>query len=281
LSHWEKYGSPTTVPRIDIPDFDLSLTLRSGQFFRYRPANGGFEIATHGRLLCARQAGERLSVEGADGNFVRSFFGLDTDLEAVRAALERDPVLRPLLSRLRGLRLLRQEPWECAVAFICSSCSNIPRITRNLEDLARRFGPPVALDGRAWHALPRPGAFPDARRLRPVRLGYRARYLSATAAAVGPAGPEPLRRLPLAEARRALRELPGVGEKVAECILLFSLGFGEAFPVDVWIRRAMRRFYLHGRRRPDRYLMDFAAGRFGPHAGYAQQLLYVASRTGA
>lgn len=263
---------------VNAPDFDLDLTLRSGQFFRFRPADGGFEIATHGRLLFARQSGDRLLVDGVDEAFARWFFGLNDDIAASHAFFRKDPVLRPHLARVQGLRLLRQDPWECAVAFICSSCSNIPRITRNVEDLARRFGAPIALDDRRWHALPTPGMINDARRLRPVRLGYRARYLSAASRRVSPAWLESLRRLPLVDARTALRTIPGVGEKVAECVLLFSLGFGEAFPVDVWIRRAMRRLYFRGRRVPDRSMMGFALKRFGPHAGLAQQILYVLAK---
>lgn len=258
------------------PDFDLALTLRSGQFFRYRPvAGGGFEICTQGRVLRVRQAGPRVVFYGSEAPFVKRFLGLEDDGAAVRDRLRGDLVLLTALARLSGLRILRQDPWECTLAFICSACSNIPRISRNVEDLARRFGRP--LGGGGWHALPRPGGIPSLRSLRPVRLGWRARYIHAASRSVSADWLESLGRRPLEEARAALRTIPGVGEKVAECILLFGLGFGGAFPVDVWVRRAVA--WAYGRRRgSDRAIRAWAADRFGDCAGYAQQLLYVLAR---
>ena len=129
----------------------------------------------------------------------------------------------------------------------------------------------------AW-SLPRPGEIQDGARLRRVRLGWRARYVLEAGRAVSGAWLESLGRLPFDEARRAIREIPGVGDKVGDCILLFALGFGEAFPVDVWIRRAMRRAYPRLRRAGDRAIADLAAARFGPRAGLAQQYLYVLAR---
>lgn len=263
---------------IPIQEFDLGLTLRSGQFFRFHQAQGAFIITTHGRLFQAVQEKSRLLVDGVDEAFAREFFGLDDDLTAVRRSLGRDPVLRAALRRVPGLRLLRQEPWECTLAFICSAWSNIPRITQNLEALACLFGRPLVHDGVTGHALPRPGELADARRLRRVRLGYRARYVLAASGTVRSAWLHSLRRLPIEDARRAVRSIPGVGVKIAECILLFSLGFGEAFPVDVWIRRVMRGRYFGGRAVADPAIQAFAAERFGPYAGYAQQVLYVVGR---
>ena len=255
---------------ISCPEFSLRTTLESGQFFRWRERDGAFEILLRDRVITARQDGDELRFEGADAPTVRRFFALDHDLSAIRAELARDPVLRGPLERFRGLRILRQDPWECVAAFITSAASNIPRISRNVRDMAARFGTPPA--------FPRPHEMGTEPQLRALRLGFRARYL-AEAARLARDGR--LDRLdgPLDSVRDALMELPGIGGKVADCVALFAYGRLEAFPVDTWVRKTMRKLYFGGRKVTDRRIRSFAARRFGPLAGYAQQYLFVAARS--
>jgi N-glycosylase/DNA lyase len=257
------------VPVINAPSFDLRLTLDSGQFFRWSELEDAFEIHFRDRAIRARQIGGTLHVEGADEAMVRRFFALDQDLPAIHAELSRDPVLREPLVACRGLRILRQDPWECVASFITSAASNIPRITRNVRDMAERFGTPPA--------FPRPGQMGDEADLRALKLGFRARYL-AEAARLARDGR--LDRLggPLDGIRAALMEFPGVGLKVADCVALFAYGKLDAFPVDTWIRRTMRTRFFRNRRVNDRRIAEFAARRWGPLAGYAQQFLFVAAR---
>ena len=178
------------------------------------------------------------------------------------------------------MRVLRQEPWECLVSFICSANNNIPRITRNVGDIASAFGSPI-LDGTSC-----PNAFPTADRLaeagepalRELGLGFRARYVAAAAERVARSQIDlfGLREASYQEALDALMELPGVGDKIANCVLLFSLDKLEAFPVDVWIDRALREWYFtDSKAQVTRgYMRAWAQERFGRYAGYANQYLF-------
>ena len=258
------------MPHIAAPWFSLRTTLESGQFFRWKELDGAFDIFLRDRVMTVRQEGDALRYEGADPEAVRRFFALDHDLPAIHAALARDPILRGPLERFRGLRILRQDPWECVAAFITSAASNIPRISRNVRDMADRFGSPPA--------FPRPHQMGTEPQLRALRLGFRARYL-AEAARLARDGR--LDRLDgtLDAIRGALLEFPGIGGKVADCVALFAYGRLEAFPVDTWVRKTMRKLYFGGRKVTDRRIRNFAARRFGPLAGYAQQYLFVAARS--
>jgi N-glycosylase/DNA lyase len=262
------------------PGFDLALTLASGQFFRWsREADGSFAVVRGPVLFRARQEGDILRAEGADEALLREFFGLDLDLGPVCRALKKDVVLRPALAACRGLRILRQDPWECVAAFITSIASNIPRITRNVADIAAAAGKPLALGTSTAHAFPPPGDMPDEAALRAMKLGFRAAYLARAARLAASGLLEDVAHLPYDDAKRALMVLPGVAEKVADCVLLFAYGRLNAFPVDTWIRKTTRKLYFRNRRVTDRNLRAFAAERWGEHAGYAQQLLYHWSRS--
>lgn len=250
------------MPRLRAPEFNLPLTLESGQFFHWTREAGGFLVRHAGRRFRVRQDGGRLETDG-DPAAVRRFFALDHDLPAVRARLRRDPLLRPAVDHAPGLRILRQDPWECTVAFLLSTASNIPRITRHVFDLGRRWG--------------RHRTGTEAQ-LRALGVGFRAPSLVRAAALARRGWLDGVARLPTPEARERLMEAPGIAEKVADCILLFAFGRLEAFPVDTWIRRVMRERFFRGRRVPDRAIREFASERWGDLAGYAQQLLYVWSR---
>jgi len=257
------------MPSLPCPWFSLRHTLESGQFFRWRRRGEGYEVSLRDRVVAVRQEGDALRFEGADAETLRRFFALDHDLPAIHEALARDPILRGPLERFRGLRILRQDPWECVAAFITSAASNIPRISRNVRDMATLFGTPPA--------FPRPEQMGTEAQLRALRLGFRARHLAGAARL---ARDGRLDRLdgPLESLREELMELPGIGAKVADCVALFAYGRLEAFPVDTWVRKTMRRLYFRNRRVTDRRIRESAARRFGPLAGYAQQYLFVAAR---
>lgn len=209
------------------------------------------------------------------------------DLEAVLRSFPDDEPMRASVAGCRGLRLLRQEPWECLVSFICSSTKQIVQIRQIVRLLCAKFGEPIA--GPAGHA---PGhAFPAVTRiavaseaeLRACKMGFRAPYVLAAArrVAAGALDLERLRTCGVDEARAALGDLPGVGEKIANCVLLFAYGCQQAFPVDVWVQRALRELYFPRRRPTEQRLRRFAATHFGENAGYAQQYLFHYTRVAA
>jgi N-glycosylase/DNA lyase len=216
---------------------------------------------------------------------LRDFLQTGVDLESILATFPDDEPMRTSVGVCRGLRLLRQDPWECLASFILSSTKQIVQIRQVVSLLCERFG--SRLEGFKGSAG---FTFPDAAtlsavaeaELRRCKMGFRAPYLRAAAqqVATGTLDLESLRQLPLEAARDRLMELPGVGRKIADCVLLFAYGFPTAFPVDVWVLRGLKTLYFPGKRRiTPRRLREFSETHFGPNAGYAQQYLFHYMRT--
>ena len=272
--------------RVEGP-FDLANTLESGQTFRWRREGEGFTGVVFGNVvnLVSVAGGLRL-ISAPDEErrvepLVRDYLGLDVDLEHVYDAITIDGRLKDAIERYRGMRVLRQNPWECLVSFICSSASNIPRITRNVESICTSFGRPIAVDlGTPRHAFPTPHELAAAGKesLFELGLGYRAGYIASTSRAIadGRLDLMALREDPYDAALADLIELDGVGDKVANCVLLFSLDKPQAFPVDVWIRRAVREWYHVGSNGSlsAKNARLWGMRYFGQYAGYANQYLF-------
>ena len=306
---------------LPVRDYDLAATLDSGQAFRWHPCNDSWVgvIGQRWVRLTQMRDGIRAETAGpvADWRWLRDYLQTETDLAAVLKTFPDDAPMRDAVAACRGLRVLRQDPWECLASFILSSTKQIVQIRQIVALLCERFGEPVSLsspkggEGRGEEAdyfetqipSPRPSprlggareenglcfAFPTPQRLaaateaelRSCKMGFRAPHLLAAARQIanGRFDLERLRHLPLAEAREELMKLRGVGGKIADCVLLFAHGFDGAFPVDVWVERALRELYFPRRRVGDKRLRQFAATHFGPHAGYAQQYLFHYMRT--
>ena len=269
-----------------IPDEALNLeaTLDSGQVFGFTRKSANLtEGVIGGRRIALVRAAGGVDVRSADENSeipvqqVRDFFDLDRDLGPVYEAMQKDPRLAPSLERYRGLRVIRQEPWEALAAFIISANNHQKRIQQIWRNLSARFG------ARADHF---PAFGPVARssetELRALGLGYRAPYLLASARLVeaDPGRFYAIRGLDYEEAKEAVRHYPGVGEKVADCVLLFGFQKTQAFPVDVWIWRAMRKRYFAGRRVTERRVGEYARRKWREWAGYVQQYVFHAARNG-
>lgn len=266
------------IRRIKVTNFNLQHTLECGQFFRVRHIDGWFYINSRNRFFKIRQKGSVLEYKGADTDYIRNFFSLDEPLDEILHSITRDRHIKRAVGLYRGLRIIRQDPWECLVSYICSSASNIPRIRTCLERLAYRFGRTITLDGTKSSTFPPPGTKFVPKALKEIGLGFRTRYLIVASKRINDLYLDALRELPYDDAKQLLMENPGVGEKVADCVLLFSLGFREAFPVDRWIKRVMQELYFHGRPTSNKKIQEFACSYFGQYAGYAQEYLYIYSR---
>lgn len=261
---------------------NLRATLGCGQVFHWseRP-DGAWEGLISGELVVVREAGGTLEVLCGDPERAAQHFALDHDLEKIYAGFPSDATMRAALDFCRGLRIMRQPAWECLATFITSPMKQVIHIRQMSFALRARFGRPVR--GTALRAYPAPERLAAATvdEVRACGLGYRAKHLRATAASVA-SGQSDLRAwASLADdrLREALCTLPGVGRKVANCVMLFGYGRLSAFPVDTWIARIMRRSYWRGRARPTPLLLEKRlAARFGPHAGYAQQYLFHHAR---
>ena len=280
---------PSNSQTFPVRDYDLAATLCSGQAFRWRP-DGESWVGVCGRHWLRLRADEfSISAEAAepvaDWTWLREYLQTEQDLSEVLLTFPEDEPMRAAVSACRGLRLLRQEPWECLASFILSSTKQIVQIQQIIELLCERFGEP--LPAIVPHA-PAYG-FPSASRLarateadlRACKMGFRAPYLLETARRVadGELELERLRHFPVETAREQLMRLPGVGRKIADCVLLFAYGFQSAFPVDVWVLKALRQLYFRRRRATMPRLQRFASHHFGPNAGYAQQYLFHYMRT--
>jgi len=270
--------------------FNLAATLESGQAFRWRCLDGEWYWGTVGKQAVALcQRGDELMFRCLPGSeehlseALYHYFRLEDDLKAIYREIATDEGMARAIDRHWGLRLLRQDPWECLVSFVCSAVSNIPRISRTLEAVARRYGEAVALGGHTLYTFPTPERLACAGEgaLRALGLGFRAKYVAEIAGVVAEGGMElaSLRRESYLEAKAVLTALPGIGEKVADCILAFSLDKLEGFPVDRWVRRGLEEWYFPGER-PMSYaeLRSWAQERWGRYAGYAQQYLFHDSR---
>jgi N-glycosylase/DNA lyase len=269
---------------IVVRDYDLAATLTSGQAFRWRASDDGWEGIVSQRWVRLRSTPDGViahtAAPVADWSWLTEYLQTHVDLAAVLRTFPDDEPMRAAGHACHGLRLLRQDPWECLASFILSSTKQIVQIQQIVSLLCERFGESLAVP--TGHAPV--FSFPTAARLaacaerdlRDCKMGFRAPNLLRTAILVaeGRMDLAALRHCSVEEARSALVELPGVGNKIANCVLLFAYGFQQAFPVDVWVMKALRQLYFPKRRVSPRRLERFIATHFGPNAGYAQQYLF-------
>ena len=269
--------------------YNLSLTLASGQAFRWTQKDNAWIGVIHNRWVCLRADAlaihAQVAAPVADWVWLTDYLQLSQDIHEIMRTFPQDEPMQAAVIACRGLRLIRQDPWECLASFILSSTKQIVQIQQIIKLLTNRFG----------EALPvLPGhepayCFPSASRLaratehdlRACKMGFRAPNLLKTARAVtnGEIDLEKLRHIGVEAARAQLMELPGVGRKIADCVLLFAYGYQSAFPVDVWVMKALRQLYFPRRRVKVERLHRFAAEHFGPWSGYAQQYLFHYART--
>ena len=263
---------------LDAAAFDLRRTIESGQIFHAMPAGEGWQVLVDRIPVYLAQRGERLLVERGKEEIARRYFSLDHPLEKIYAAFPQDAFSQAALAACRGLRIMRQPWWECLGTFITSPMKQVAHIRQISLQLRALFGEPVADSLVA--AYPSPDRLADAgeEKLRACGMGFRAKGLHGTARKIagGDFDLAALAQQPTARAREALCQLPGVGRKVANCVLLFAYERLDAVPVDVWISRillAMRR-----RKGSPLALERYSNRRFGLYAGYVQQYLFHHAR---
>jgi N-glycosylase/DNA lyase len=266
-------------------DFDLEKTLNCGQVFHWEKSGDGFVGAIGKSAVYVEQSGNALCFAGVETKIIANYLSLDHRLADICRSFPSDPAMIGARDFCRGLRIIRQPRWECLATFICSSMKQVAHIRQISLALRRRFGDEKTINGTPVYS------FPDAQRLarstekqlRQCALGYRAKNLLATARLVanGEADLEAWTKLSNDELRMRLCELPGVGVKVANCVMLFAYERLRAFPIDVWIERVLKQQYFPRRRKISaQELRAFCDQYFGEHGGYAQQYLFHHARTG-
>ncbi len=295
----------TNVIAIPAPDFDLENTLNSGQVFHWERIGNGFVGTISDLPIYVEQRGDVLKVRVGKGELdclkqsscgaareerrmvgrtVAHYFALDHPLAEICASFPNDPIMIAARNFCRGLRIIRQPKWECLATFICSSMKQVAHIRQISLALRNRFGHQRKIGSRVVHTFPSPQRIARASesQLHECKLGYRAKNLRATAQRVsfGECDLELCAALPDSDLRKNLCELPGVGVKIANCVMLFAYERLRAFPIDVWIERVLRQHYFPRRKKiTAQQLREFSEAYFGEHGGYAQQYLFHHART--
>lgn len=259
-------------------DFDPIKIFECGQCFRWNADENGVYIGVfRGRAASVYTESGNIIISASEGTKISDlidYFDLERDYAEIRKSVGIDEYMLKATEFGKGIRILRQEPWEALCSFIISQCNNIPRIKKIIETMCRFFGEPFEFEGKTLYT------FPSAERisalepcdLEPLRCGYRAEYIVGAARALteGSLDISSLEGQNYQEALKSLKGLNGVGDKVANCIILFGLQKLNAFPIDVWMKKALAEHYDKG----------FSPDVFGEYAGIAQQYMFYYARSG-
>jgi len=262
---------------LEVP-FHLNLSVSCGQSFRWRNIEGFWYAPVGSSVWKVRQEGNRLLYSGASEDEIIHYFALDLPLDTILDDIDSDPLIHSAISSCRGLRIHRQPPFECLISYICATCANIPGIQMRIENLSSTFGKTMRKDGMTFHTFPNAEELAAADNLRSCKVGYRDTYIHAAAEFTlsNPSWIEDIRNLPYSDAKKLLTTIPGVGSKVADCVLLFAFEKYESVPIDVWMERIFRTQYFHSEKKLSyERAAEFAREHFGSFAGYAQEYLFA------
>lgn len=260
--------------------FDPDQTFCCGQCFRFQKQPDGYYTGVAGNRCISvtmTQDGMFLTPCTKEDfeDFWMNYFDLEKDYEDARKCIACAPLVKTAMEYGKGIRILNQEPFETLITFIASARNNVHRIRQIVESLCARYGEQTAC-GR--YAFPKPEALAKAteEELRALGAGYRAPFIQEASRMAVDEDWEKLKRTPYPAAKARLMQYPGVGEKVANCILLFSLGFSHAFPVDVWIRRVLEDHLQRPLKPGEGEKLGWEW--FKEHGGLAQQYLFYEAR---
>ena len=263
---------------------NIEDTINSGQVFLWKKYNSKWYGVNGKKTLILE---DKLDVKSRE---IHNFFRFDDDFQKIKKQLSKDNVMKKAISNFPGMRILRQDPFQCYISFIVSSNSNIPNIQTRLQKLSQRFGERKMIDGMEFFLFPKPEKLANASitDIAKCGLGYRTKYVKKAAIAVdnGMINFSSLKKLDYQEARDSLCQVFGIGKKVADCILLFSLDKLEAVPLDRWVLRILQKYYskefqittktITEKTYDD--LHDKIVDHFGKYSGYGQQFLFKNER---
>ncbi len=271
--------------RVDgLEHFNVAQIFDCGQAFRFLPVpapDGSFAVGgvAYGKYVEFSQSGDMLTIRNSTREeyekIWKHYLSLDVDYNEIQRDLKArfdSEVFEKAVEVGDGIRLLRQEPWECVCSFIISQNNNIPRIRKIIESLSEKYGDEIEFDGKKYYAFPTPETLVEAGidEIFALRTGFRAKYIYDAARMVAE-GELDLARLFELDTDGALSELcrvKGIGPKVASCALLFAFEKYEAFPVDVWVKKILEKYFPDG--------LDIKS--LGDYAGIAQQYLFFYER---
>ncbi len=258
-------------------EMDLVKTFECGQCFRWNSsADDEYIGVAHGRAVKIIKSENNIYIDAPkeDLPLWREYFDLEADYIRLSEGFGVSEYMKTCMDFGMGIRILRQDMWEALCSFIISQCNNIPRIKKIVNTLCENFGEEILYQGEKFYSFPTAEkiATLEVSDLAPLRAGYRAEYIieGAKAVSTGTVSYKMLSEQSHAEALKSIRAVKGVGEKVANCFILFGLHKMEAFPVDVWMKRALK----------EHFPTNFDPKTFGEYAGLAQQYIFYYARSG-
>ena len=284
----------------NVKDFNIKQILECGQCFRWeRISDTNYIIVAYRRVIEVIQEGSTVTILNTNMNdfneIWKNYFDLDVNYEEVKEELSKDELLKKSVEFGYGIRILNQDPFEILISFIISARNSIPSIMKTIKKISERWGDRIEYKDNIYYAFPTPEQLKEVslEEIKETGASFRSKYIVDTISKVNAAldaknngelteeleqfDLEYIKSLPVDECHKALQNFMGVGAKVADCIMLFSMSKHSAFPVDVWIKRAMIHFYLA----PDVSLNKirvFGREKFGELAGLAQQYLFYYAR---
>lgn len=284
----------------NVKDFNIKQILECGQCFRWeRISDTNYIIVAYRRVIEVIQEGSTVTILNTNMNdfneIWKNYFDLDVNYEEVKEELSKDELLKKSVEFGYGIRILNQDPFEMLISFIISARNSIPSIMKTIKKISERWGDRIEYKDNIYYAFPMPEQLKEVslEEIKETGASFRSKYIVDTISKVNAAldaknngelteeleqfDLEYIKSLPVDECHKALQNFMGVGAKVADCIMLFSMSKHSAFPVDVWIKRAMIHFYLA----PDVSLNKirvFGREKFGELAGLAQQYLFYYAR---
>ena len=276
----------------DVKNFNIKQILECGQCFRWEKVNDNNYIGVaFGKVIEVLQEGNNVTIYNSNKNDFENiwfnYFDLDRDYDKIKEGLANDEILTKSVEYGYGIRLLNQDPFELLISFIISARNSIPSIMKTIKKISEKWGEAIEYKGKTYYTFPTPEQLKNATldEIKDTGASFRSKYILDTIARVNEASEtgnkdydlEYIKTLPADECHKALQNFMGVGAKVADCIMLFSMSKYSAFPVDVWVKRAMMHFYGAEDGSLNK-IRIFARNKFGDLSGFAQQYLFYYAR---
>ena len=269
--------------KIKVNCFNLKYTLECGQCFRWKYLDGYYVGVIKDRVIKIRQDKDYLYVKSNNmdniENVVRDYFELDKDYESIEKRIVKvDDYVKEAIKNTSGLRHLNQDFFETIISYIISANNNIPRISKSVNEISKRYGKKIEFEGEDYYLFPTPKQLENVTvdDYRSCGVGFRDKYIYDTVKRINEkqVDLDNIQKMDTLDLRKELLNLMGVGPKVADCILLFSCNREEVFPIDVWVERIMEKLYFNSQTATKKKILEYATSHFGSDAGIIQQHLF-------
>lgn len=269
--------------KIKVDCFNLKYTLECGQCFRWKNNNDYYVGVIKDRVIKIRQDGDYIYVRSNEQKdlekVVKEYFELEKDYSSIEKRIASlDDYVKKALKNTSGMRHLKQDFFETIISYIISANNNIPRISKSVNEISKRYGKKIEFDDEEYYLFPTPEQLKDVTidDYRACGVGFRDKYIYNTVKRINNKEIDlvKMQDMDTPSLRKELLSLMGIGPKVADCILLFSCGRQEVFPIDVWVERVMKKLYFNDENISKKEILKYASDNFGNDAGIVQQHLF-------